>query len=102
MNTWLVFVTAQTFRGEAVDQAAASGLENTLIRSAGRTSEPGVDPEVTITADGHAQIRQSFPMVTAFQAVMLAEESLRRWLRPDDVDGIRTVRLEDWASTTAA
>ncbi|MFF9901302.1 hypothetical protein [Streptomyces longispororuber] len=101
MTTWIVFVTVNTIQGKAVSQAAASRLENTLTASAGRTGMPGVDPEVTITADDRAQIRQSFPMTTAFQAVTLAQESLWRSLHPDDVDSIRTIRLDAWEDSPA-
>ncbi|MET8696879.1 hypothetical protein ABZV65_30565 [Streptomyces bauhiniae] len=75
----------------------ASSFEKYLIEQSGRTGEPGMDPEVTVTAEGHLQIRQTFSkMSDAFQAVSLAAEDLRRWLGYDGTEGVRAVRLEDW------
>lgn len=99
MDTWLVFITAHALRGHTPDMAAAQALQDRLILNAGRTGEPGIDPEVTLTETGAVRIRQCFPMVDAYQAVQLASESFRRWMTRSDVTAIEVVRLKDWLTT---
>jgi len=99
MDTWLVFITARTLRGQAADAGTARALQDELALRTGRTGQPGVDPEVTITSTGAIRIRQSFPGVNTFQAVQLAREALHRPMPPEEVDAIETVRLTDWLTT---
>jgi hypothetical protein len=100
MDTWLVFITARTLRGAAPDPTTARVLQEDLILNAGRSSEPGITPEVTITPEGAVRIRQCFPMVDAYQAVQLASESFRRHMKRNEVASIEAVRHSDWLAAT--
>jgi len=97
MTTWLVFITAVSLRGRTPTLDAARELQTDLTRLAGITGEAGIDPEAAV-ADGKLDVRQSFRYVTPTQAATMAADNLRRTLRPDDIDSIRVVKLDDWLS----
>lgn len=96
MDTWLTFVTVSGVHGKPANAEAAQQIEANLIAQAGRTGEPGVDPAAEHLPGDQIRIRQSFPHVTAWQAVMLTGESLRRTIRDAEIVRVETVRLDDW------
>lgn len=96
MTTWLVFVTVRSIWGRPATEQAAEEIQADLTRRAGRTGEPGIDPEAAHLHGDHIRIRQSFPHVTAFQAVMLAGEALRRTVKDEDIVRIETITLDEW------
>ncbi|MGW4825736.1 hypothetical protein ACWEP4_44545 [Streptomyces sp. NPDC004227] len=96
MDIWLTFVTVSSVRGKPADAQAAQQIENELTLQAGRTGQPGIDPAAEHLHGDHIRIRQSFPHVSAWQAVMLSGESLRRTVRDGDIVSIETVKLADW------
>jgi hypothetical protein len=83
--------------GQACRHAGpAQDIQAELIRQAGRTGEPGIDPAAEHLHGDLIRIRQSFPNVSAWQAATLAGEGLRRTIRNDEVVRIETVQHSDW------
>lgn len=96
MDTWLTFVTVNRVWGNPADTEAAKKIEDALTLQAGRTGQPGIDPAAEHLHGDHIRIRQSFPRLTAYQAVALTRDSLRRTIRDSEIVRIETVKLADW------
>jgi hypothetical protein len=96
MDTWLVFVTIGSVWGRPADAQAAERIQDALTERAGRTGEPGIDPLAEPLVADRIRIRQTFPMVSAWQACGLAEEGLRRMVKRDEIESVTIVKRADW------
>ncbi|MGV9756941.1 hypothetical protein ACWDUC_14135 [Streptomyces tricolor] len=95
-NTWVVQTTVTSYRRGPADQNAANELTAELQLLAGCSGEPGVDPQAAFLGCGRIRVRQTFPLVTPQQAVNLATDRLRRWIRPEDIVRIEAMPHADW------